>query len=198
MSEVRLRPVSYSELSALRHKVAVSDCQPEQTPEFLVIRYFGAYRDGATGYGDALCILAAANAAREAWWCYSTILDFRELEYRWGDNMAWINRIGWDPGIQLHWPLAVVVGDQCRDALRSLLRNEYEGLCVESLEEAFALCRRKTDDHKRQLQDRQGSAEPRAVADPGTPRQLAYAHNGRLSSGQLVVYRRSEQAGRPW
>jgi hypothetical protein len=160
MAEVRLRLVTYSELSAIRHEVAVADGPPHQTSEFLVIRFFGSYRDGAEGEQDARYIVAAAAAAREAWWCYSTILDFQELEYRWGDNMEWITRVGWDPGIRLHWPLAVVVGDKCRHALRSLLRDEYDGLCVESLQEAFALCRQKAREHEQQLREKRGQAGP--------------------------------------
>ena len=117
------------------------------------------------GEPDAKYILAAAAAAREAWWSYSTILDFRELEYLWGDNMQWVAGIGWDKGIRLHWPLAIVVGDRCRDALRSLLRDEYQELCVESLEEAFTVCRRKADEHKRQLRELRGQAEPAAAPD---------------------------------
>lgn len=151
MAEVMLRPVSYAELSDLRHEVAVADGPRFQSPEFLVVHYFGSYRSGAEGEQDAKYILAAAAAARQAWWSYSTILDFRELEYRWGDNMQWVAGIGWDKGIRLHWPLAIVVGDRCRDALRSLLRDEYAGLCVESLDEAFALCRVKAQEHERQL-----------------------------------------------
>jgi hypothetical protein len=157
MTEVRLRPVTYSELSSLRHEVAVADSPPFQAPEFLVIRYFGSYRDGAEGEPDARYILAAAAAAREAWWSHSTILDFRELQYRWGDNMRWVTRIGWDSGMRLHWPLAVVVGERCRDAMRSLLRDEYQGLCVESLEEAFALCRQKV--REQQLEEKTGRRE---------------------------------------
>jgi hypothetical protein len=153
MDEVRLRTVTYAELSALRHEVAVSEAPRFHSAEFLVVRYFGSYRDGGAGKPDALYILAAAAAAREAWWCYSTILDFRELEYHWGDNMEWIARIGWDPGLRLRWPLAVVVGDKCRYALRSLLREKYQGLCVESLEEAFALCRQKVQEHEQRLNE---------------------------------------------
>jgi len=114
MSEVRLRPVTYAELSAIRHEVAVSESPQHHSPKFLLIRYFGSYRDGAAGHPDALYILAAAAAAREAWWCYSTILDFHELEYRWGDNMTSVRRIGWDPGIRLYWPLAVATRRRAR------------------------------------------------------------------------------------
>ncbi len=158
MDDVRLRPVKYEELSALRHEVAVSEAPRFHSPDFLVIRYFGSYRDGGDGKPDALYILAAAAAAREAWWCYSTILDFRELEYHWGDNMEWITRIGWDSGIRLHWPMAVVVGDKCRDALRSLLREEYKEYCVESMDEAFALCRQKKQEHEKRLKEKRDGA----------------------------------------
>ena len=51
MGEVRLQPVSYAELSAIRHEVAVSECPEEyQSPEFLVVRYFGSYRTAAAGH----------------------------------------------------------------------------------------------------------------------------------------------------
>jgi hypothetical protein len=55
-------------------------------------------------------------------------------------------------------PLAIVVGDKCRNALRSLLRKDYEGLCVESLQEAFALCRQKAREHEQQLREKRGQA----------------------------------------
>lgn len=166
MGKARLRTVTYADLSALRHEVAVVDGSEFQPPEFLVVRYFGAYRDGSEGTPDAKYILAAAAAAREAWWSRCTILDFRALEYRWGDNMAWVARIGWDKGIQLQWPLAIVVGDGCRDALRSLLRDKYPGLCVESLDEAFALCRVKAEEFDRQLKAFWARGQGGAPPDP--------------------------------
>src|SRR5881227_2973928 len=79
MNEIRLRPVTFAELSDLRHETLASEQQPFLTPEFLVIRYIGVYRPGSAGRGDALYIVATAKAAREAWYSNSTILDFREL-----------------------------------------------------------------------------------------------------------------------
>lgn len=70
---------------------------------------------------------------------------------RWGDNMAWVTQIGWDRVTRLQWPLVIVVGNDCRDALRSLLRDKYAGMCVESLDEAFDLCRVKAQEHEQQL-----------------------------------------------
>jgi hypothetical protein len=153
MDEVRLRPVTYADLSALRHEVAISEGAQFQPPEFLVIRYFGSYRDGSAGRADALYIVATAAAARKAWWSPSTVLDFRGLEYHWGDEMEWITSIVWYPAIRAHEPLAVVVGDKCRQALQSLLRGDYQKFCVETLEEAFAMCRQKAQEHKQRLKE---------------------------------------------
>src|SRR5438067_50640 len=143
MDEVSLRPITLAELSGLRHEIAVAERPSGRPPEFLVIRYSGEYRSGSAGRGDALYIVATAAAARKAWWSPSTVLDFRDLEYYWGDEMQWVTSIVWDPVIRTHQPLAVVVGNKCRDALRTLLREEYERFCVETPEQAFALCRQQ-------------------------------------------------------
>ena len=145
--------MTYADLSALRHEVAVADGPPFRSPEFLVIRFFGSYRDGSAGKDDALYIVAAATAARKAWWSRSTILDLRELEYQWGDEMGWITSVVWDPILRADEPLALVVGDACRNALRSLLREEYERFCVESLEQAFASCREQARVYEQRLKD---------------------------------------------
>ena len=163
MDEVRLRPVTYTELSAIRHEVLISEDPQFQAPEFLLIRYSGSYRDGASGQGDALYIVAAAEAARKAWWSRSTILDFRDLEYHWGDEMQWTTSIAWEPSIRAQEPLAIIVGNRCREALRSLLREEYEIYCVETLEEAFAMCHRKAQEYEQCLREiRERAASPQA------------------------------------
>jgi hypothetical protein len=82
VDEVQLRSVTYAELSGLRHETFTSVERPFVTPAFLVIRYFGAYRDGASGRGDALYIIATAEAARKAWYSRCTVLDFQSLEYK--------------------------------------------------------------------------------------------------------------------
>ena len=160
MGEVRLRPVTFSELSDLRHEVAVSEDPQECSPEFLVIRYFGVCKHGSDGRGDALYIVATAAAARKAWWSPCTVLDFRKLDYRWGDEMSWVTSIVPNRS-RTHAALAVVVGDGCRDALRSLLREEYEQLCVETLEQAFDSCRLQAIAYER-------FKELRDLAAPGT------------------------------
>ena len=65
MGEVRLRPVTFSELSDLRHEVAVSEDPQFRRPEFLVIRYYGVYRHGSAGRGDALYDLAVLTLGHQ-------------------------------------------------------------------------------------------------------------------------------------
>lgn len=152
MDEIRLWPVTLAELSGLRHETFTSESRPFQTPEFLVIRYFGAYRDGSAGRGDALYIVATATAARKAWYSRSTVLDFRDLVYAWGDEMQWVTTIGWDRVIRFHAPLGVVVGEKCCTALKSLLREAYDKFCVDTLEQAYLLCRQQEQKYKEHLQ----------------------------------------------
>ena len=158
MDEVRLRPVSFAKLSGLRHETFTSEERPFVTPEFLVIRYFGAYRDGSAGHGDALYIVATAEAARKAWYSRCTVLDFRDLRYTWGDEMEWVTSIGWDRVLQCHEPLGIVVGEKCRAALKSLLRDEFEKICADTIEQVLALCRRQEQEYKQRLKEHRGRA----------------------------------------
>jgi hypothetical protein len=158
MSDVRLRPVTFEDLSAVRHEVWVSAAERFATPEFLVVRYVGAYRDGGAGRGDALYIVATAEAARRAWFTHCAVLDLRELRYAWGDEREWVAGIGWDPVTRVRAPLAIVVGDGCGAGLKSLLGEAYGRVCVEGLEEAFALGRRQRVEYERELKEWRGSA----------------------------------------
>ncbi len=153
MDEVRLRPVTFEQFSAIRHSVFVSESTGRGSREFLVVRYDGVYRDGGAGHDDALYVAAVAEAARKAWWAPCTILDMRELRYSWGDEMEWILSIGWDRVMRLHAPLAIVVSDKCRVALKSLLEEEYDRFCVETMDAAYSSCRKQGVVWKQAIKD---------------------------------------------
>ena len=153
VDEVRLKPVTFEQLSALRHSVFVSESAGRGSPEFLVVRYEGVYRDGGAGHDDALYLVAAAKAAQKAWWAPCTILDLRELQYSWGDEMEWITSIGWDGVMRLHSPLAIVVSDKCRAPLKSLLEADFGRFCVDGMEAAYASCRRQDVEWKQAIKD---------------------------------------------
>jgi hypothetical protein len=158
VDELRLRPVDFAELSGLRHEILISEERPSAIPEVLVIRYFGVYRDGGAGRGDALYIVATAEAARKAWFSRCTVLDFRDLRYSWGDEMQWVTSIGWDRVVQCREPLGIVVGEKCRAALEFLLRDEYDSLCAGTIEQVLARCRRLEQEYTQRLREYRGRA----------------------------------------
>ncbi len=158
MDEIRLTPVTLAELSGIRHETFTSEVPPFEVPEFLVVQYFGVYRDGSAGRGDALYIVATATAARSAWYSRCTVLDFRELRYSWGDEMEWVTSIGWNVVIKCHEPLRIVVGAECQAGLQSLLQDEYDTFCAESVEQAFARCRDDRQEFEHRLREHQGRA----------------------------------------
>ena len=131
---MNLTEVSLKDVSSLQHRVYLPPSRKFEVPAFKVISYVGAYRSGGAGKGDALYIKATATAAHEAWYTRGTIIDFTELAYDWGDEMLWVQSLIDPLPVSCAYPLLVVVGPKCEPALRSLLKEDYEGLCLGSLD----------------------------------------------------------------
>ena len=136
---MQLHPVSLKQLSALEHEVRLPSHLRFHTPEFKVIAYTGSYRSGSQGKEDALYIMATAAAAHEAWYTDSIVIDFSGLSYDWGDQMEWVLNVGRGAVANCDYPLAIIVGPDCEQALRSLMPDEYDNYCVSSLEDALTL-----------------------------------------------------------
>lgn len=136
--------VTYADLSDITHKIFVSEYPRRVTPRFKIIRFTGVYRPGGAGRDDALYIVAACEAAHEAWYSqHANILDFTALDYQWGDEMEWVFRFGWYQSLKYQHPLAIVVGDRCRKALQSLMKTRYDDYCRNSLPAAIRLAKQK-------------------------------------------------------
>ena len=138
---MELVPVSFEALSDIKYTVALAPHERFCTPEFVVVTFTGAYRDGAAGKPDALFITAIMDAVQKAWFTTSLIVDFTDLEYQWGDEMDWIHDVGRFMPSPCSKPLAIIVSDKCRDALQSLSPDEYNQHCVESFDDAVSLIR---------------------------------------------------------
>ena len=135
----QLNPVSLEQLSALEHEVRLPSYPKFHVPEFKVIAYAGTYRSGSQGKDDALYITATAAAAHKAWYTESIVIDFSCLRYDWGDEMQWVLNIGQQAPATCHYPLAIIVGPDCEQALRTLIPGEYDDHCATSLEDAITL-----------------------------------------------------------
>src|SRR5687768_15039013 len=138
---MNLKQVSVDGLSQLTHTVWLPD--GTLTSDLLVIKYRGHYREGASGHDDAVYIRATANAAMTAWYTDALLLDFSELQYTWGDEMEWAFGLGPAFRTECVYPLVILAGPACRDALKSLSPASYEACCRETLDDALRLIETK-------------------------------------------------------
>lgn len=150
------KEVFLTDLSDITVNHFISEHKPLSTPEYLVLKYTGTYQSGAAGRSDALFIVSTAKAAQEAWFTKMVILDFSELSYQWGDEMAWVYGLGWDRVLRFDRPLAIIVGDLCKDALKSLAPDDFEARCVEDLASAQRLARKQLKAYEHHLKNVHG------------------------------------------
>jgi hypothetical protein len=143
---MKLVPVSFEKLSDITYSIALAPHEKHSIPEFLVVKFTGKYRDGSSGRTDAIFLVAIMEAVQKAWFSAALIIDFTDLSYHWGDEMDWIHEVGRFHPSPCHKPMAIIVGDQCRTALKSLAPEEYDQHCVESLDDAVALIRSRKPD----------------------------------------------------
>ncbi|MNI49415.1 hypothetical protein D3C73_1040250 [compost metagenome] len=87
----------------------------------LIIKCSGTYRIGSAGDGDALYMLAMGRAALAAWSPSGVILDWSELDYQWGDLLEMVLDVGVDQYLNAPFPRAVIVGDKCEEAFKTLI-----------------------------------------------------------------------------
>ena len=148
-----LVPVTFEKLSSIKCSVALAPHERLATPEFLQISFEGTYQSGSSGKGDSRFLSAMIIAAQTAWDVQSTIVDLSNLVYDWGDEMHSLWDVCWSPHYRCNAPLAVIVGDNCRTALKSLAPDEYERFAVESFEEALTSIREQKPKYDRCVKD---------------------------------------------
>ena len=150
---MKLHEVTLQDLSAIQHTIRLPNFEQFSSPKFKVLTYTGEYRYGAGGKEDALYILATASAAHEAWYTSAIILDFTELKYECGDHMEWILNIGHSGPTDCQFPLFIVVGPKCESALRTLLNEEFEAFCFDSLDSVLSILNERIQTYTNSLQN---------------------------------------------
>jgi hypothetical protein len=114
-----IKSVTFEGETEIRYEIQLETS--EDKPRFwciLVLSFSGRYRSGHHGAPDAGYIRGIMQAALGVWRPKALILDFRKLDYTWGDEMEEV--LGCRGEIEL--PYAVVLGDQCRPAITTLLQ----------------------------------------------------------------------------
>lgn len=150
---MELTPVSLESLSNITYSVALPQTERFKMPEFVYVAFSGQYRDGSKGEPDATFIVSIMKAVQSAWYSECLIIDLTDLTYSWGDNMGWVYGIGWSGQTRCRNPMAIIVSDKCRNALRTLSPACYNDYCVETLEEAVDLIRSKKPEYDRLMDE---------------------------------------------
>lgn len=146
---MKLIPVSFDQLSDITYSISLAPDEEYSTPEFVVVKFKGAYRGGSSGRTDAIFLVAIMEAVQCAWFTKALIIDFTDLSYHWGDEMNWIHDVGQILPSPCHKPMAIIVGDQCCTALQTLEPEEYDKHCVDSFDDAVALIRSRKPEYDR-------------------------------------------------
>jgi hypothetical protein len=87
---------------------------------FLIIAFRGVYGIGSQGNGDARFMKAIVGSGRTAFDPPGVVLDFSGLEYQWGDMIG----AAVDAACSDEIACTIVVGDQCREAMKSYVEAE--------------------------------------------------------------------------
>jgi len=88
----------------------------------LVIAFKGEYRIGSQGNPDANYMHAKGDFGADLYHPSGIILDLRELDYKWGDELDYIWMIG-NKHSRREIPRAVILGADCREAIGTLFHG---------------------------------------------------------------------------
>ena len=97
----------------------VDDKSAELGFGIVVVQFSGTYRYGSAGTSDASYMAAMLYAAVRAWEAVGCILDLSGLTYTWGDDFDEFL----PPSLDI--PSALVVGEHCAEAIRTLLHGQH-------------------------------------------------------------------------
>ena len=119
---MELKEVTFSDLSQVECKLLLGEAKNRRS--ILVVRFIGEYREGSLGNPDVAFMNAMVSAGLTAWEPSAAVIDLSGLKYVWGDMLEVVlpddaGEIG-DARI----PAALVVGDGCREAVRTLIFGE--------------------------------------------------------------------------
>ncbi len=117
----RFVPVQLSDLSTLQYSFS----QPEANARsdrtrILCVTFQGVYGYGSAGNSDARFMKAVVHLGCEAFDPKGIVLDFRQLDYQWGDEMAFPIEAA-----HVDWVRpAILISDLCRQGMTSFVQAE--------------------------------------------------------------------------
>jgi hypothetical protein len=123
--DIVTKQLKLEELSDLKYEVHMGDSQAVNYCSIMILKFMGEYGFGSSGNSDAIYMCAIGEAVVEAWEPDGLILDFSELVYEWCDLIERVIDIGKAKSGRIPFPVALVVGEQSEEAIRTLILGEY-------------------------------------------------------------------------
>lgn len=99
----------------------------------MILKFIGCYGFGSSGNPDAAFMSAIGKAALEAWSPDGLIIDLSDLHYEWGDQLERVFNIGNDQYIDSPFPVALLVGANCEEAVRTLLLGMHSAQTIKEI-----------------------------------------------------------------
>ena len=119
MKESQLMLCTPETSSAIRVKFRTGPSSKGEYHPILVISYSGVYGIGSKGNGDAHYMHAMGTFGMEFSNAAGLILDFRKLNYKWGDMMDYVLNLPHEARPR-PIPFAIIFGEKNRKALGTL------------------------------------------------------------------------------
>jgi hypothetical protein len=120
---MEFKAVSFRELSEIEYNLYLAE-RPSSYQEIMLVRFTGVSGIGSRGTDDAVFMRTVLVAALDAWSPFGLVLDLSHLDYRWGDDMTGVLCGGDQYCAVSRLPTTVIVSNQCRTGLTSLVAQE--------------------------------------------------------------------------
>jgi hypothetical protein len=116
---MQFQPIDFGSESPVKYSFSMRTESNKYEPYSRVVaaHFAGEYRDGSGGKPDAGVIVGITAAASIVWDADAIILDLRELDYRWGDEMDLVCS---PPEGNPNLVFAIVGSERCLPAISTL------------------------------------------------------------------------------
>ncbi len=119
-----------SELSTIQYKIYTIESEDRFLSDILVIQFDGKHGFGSSGNTDSAYMEAVIEFAKSYFDSLNAIiLDFRNLEYEWGDTMGRVI----DTAHCNHLHAALLTSEKCYGGLHTLIEQELNAVSTEYL-----------------------------------------------------------------
>lgn len=123
MQQIKLEKLDPEDWSDIKVEYFGGSSSFKTYNNIFVIKYIGKHGVGAAGNGDAQDMYAKGEFGLDIFEPSGVILDFQELDYVWGDMLELVFDVGAYKSINIEFPKALVIGDNCAKAIGTLIHG---------------------------------------------------------------------------